>query len=303
MSPARPAEYPAACRALFAHLPAVDRIARVDRALALIANGEIDPTGLLVARDMPGADVLVGAMLVQHLPGSAASVWVPRAVSGPNQRAVEDALARAAVARLRAGGARYAQSFLKPEERLPARALELVGFRFLTQLAFLIRDLTPEDARPNFDAPVRFVTYSAIGPNLFADVLLATYEDSRDCPELNGTRSASEIVAEYRTEAPSPPPWWLVEAGDGGPVGVVILSPKDGTGVWDLSYLGLIPRARDRGWGKHLLRYAVARASLAGAVYLNLSADARNEPALRLYQGHGFRQYDLQDVFWWRGAG
>lgn len=290
---ADPADRPAACRALFARHP--DRDRRAARALDLLSSGEFDPGGLLVARS---AGRVVGAALTQLHPGSAAVAWPPEAEPGPGRDAAVAALARGVADRLRAAGVKQAQALLPPADRDRARPLEAVGFRHVTRLTFLCRPVAPPAPGPDRPA-LRFA--SATDP-AFADTLFATYDGTLDCPELNGTRTPDEVLAGYRSAAADPPDWWLASAGH-GPAGVLLLAPGPRPGVLELSYLGLVPSARGRGLGRELVRFALERAAASAAEWLTLSADVRNEPALRVYRAHGFREYDLQDVFLWHPAG
>ncbi|HET6573739.1 MAG TPA: GNAT family N-acetyltransferase [Fimbriiglobus sp.] len=288
---ADPADRPAACRALFAYRPEPERDRRAARALHLLNSGEFDPDGLLVA----WADGrVVGAALAQHHPGSAAVAWPPGAEPGPGQDVIVAALARAVADRLHAAGVKQAQALLPPADRDRARPLEAVGFRHITRLTFLCRPV-PAGGFDADGSPLRFTP--ADGP-AFADTLFATYDGTLDCPELNGTRTPDEVLAGYRAAAADPPDWWLASDGP-GPAGVVLLAPGPRPGVVELSYLGLVPSARGRGLGRELVRHALARAAASAAEWLTLSADVRNEPALRVYRAHGFREYDLQDVFLW----
>ncbi len=290
VSVADASDRPAACRALFAHLPDCER--RATRMLELLASGEFDPAGLLVARS--GGRV-VGAALTQRHPGSAAAAWPPGAEPGAGREVVA-ALARAVADRLRSAGVKQAQTLLSPADRDRAGPLEAVGFRHVTRLAFLCR---PVSGAPAFDpdrSPLRFA--GAADP-AFGATLFATYDDTLDCPELNGARTPDEVLAGYRAAAADPPDWWLADAG-AGPVGVLMLAPGLQPGILELSYLGLVRSARGRGLGRELVRFALARAAASAAEWLTLSADVRNEPALRVYRAHGFREYDLQDVFLWQ---
>ncbi len=298
---ADPADRPAACRALFAHLPEADRDRRADRALELLASGEFDPAGLLVVKS---DGRVVGAALYQLHPGAAAVTWPPGVGPGPDRDATEDALAQAVVGRFRAAGVKQAQTLLPPADRARARPLERAGFRHVTRLAYLCRPLAGADAPPPFDpdrSPLRF-TPAAEPTAAFADTLMATYDGTLDCPELNGDRTAAEVLAGHRAAAADPPDWSLASAG-AEPVGVVLLGPGPRPGVAELSYLGLVRSARGKGLGRELLRFALARAAASAAGWLTLSVDVRNAPALRLYRGHGFREYDLQDVFLWHPGG
>ena len=205
------------------------------------------------------------------------------------------ALARAVADRLRAAGVKQAQALLPPIDRDRARPLEAVGFRHITQLTFLCRPVSAAA----FDADRSALRFAPAVDPAFADTLFATYDGTLDCPELNGTRTPDEVLAGYRSAAADPPDWWLASAG-AEPAGVLLLAPGPQPGVVELSYLGLVPSVRGRGLSRELVRFALARAAASAAEWLTLSADVRNEPALRVYRAHGFREYDLQDVFLWQ---
>jgi GNAT superfamily N-acetyltransferase len=292
VGPADPADHPAACRVLFAHLPEPYRSRRAARALELLSSGEFDPAGLLVAQE---SGRVVGAALTQFHPGSAAVAWPPGAEAGPGHEAVIAALTHAVADRLRAAGVKQVQILLPPADRDRARPLEAIGFRHVTRLTFLCRPVSPGTV-PGERSRLRFAP--ATGP-VFSDTLFATYDGTLDCPELNGTRTPDEVLAGYRSAAAEPPDWWLVSAGS-GPAGVLLMAPGPRPGVAELSYLGLVPSARGRGLGREVVWFALARAAASAAEWLTLSADVRNEPALRMYRAQGFREYDLQDVFLWQ---
>ena len=65
----------------------------------------------------------------------------------------------------------------------------------------------------------------------------------------------------------------------------------------ELTYIGVVPGARGRGFGADLLNYAMAAAGLEGVAVLNVSVDARNTPAMRLYARHKFAEYDRRGVW------
>ena len=92
-------------------------------------------------------------------------------------------------------------------------------------------------------------------------------------------------------------PFWSLARDGGAAVGVVMLARGEAPAAADVSYLGLVPAVRGRGLGKGLVRFALARAAALGFRTLTLSVDVRNDPAVRLYRGHGFRVYDWRDVY------
>lgn len=294
-SPATPADLPAACRLLASHRPAPDREPAALRYRDLLTSGEFDPAGLFVARDDGGE--LRGAVLVQSLPGALGLAWPPRVEPGRDRQAVEDALVSAACDRLQSRGVKVCQSFAPEPDRDAMAPLARHGFRLITQLAYLRREIDPaRDAR----SPGGFtLAFDRIGPKerkAFGETLLATYEGSLDCPEAAGTRTPDEMLDGFRGPL-SPTGWWHLARHNGEPVGVVLFDPGTEPDALELSYLGLVPAARGRGWGNELVRFAFTRTAAGGHHALTLSVDVRNEPALRLYDRHGFRAFDRRDVY------
>jgi ribosomal protein S18 acetylase RimI-like enzyme len=294
VSAASPAEWPAAGRVLFA---GGDPGAGTARFLEFIAAGLIDPGGVFVARDRGG---VCGAMLVQPFAGALGTAWPPAVPAGPGRELVEDALAAAALGWLWAGGAKVVQALLRPAEP-GGSALLRAGFDRVTELAFLAVDLPPlppqsrGEREPN-DPALTLEPYSPANAAAFAGVLMASYDGTLDCPELNGTRSADEVVAGYRDAGPGGTREWFLASTGSVPVGVLMLTAPP-AGAWVLTYLGVVPAARGRGAGRALTRTAVGRAAAAGAPGSSLNVDVRNEPARRLYAGEGFAEYDRREVY------
>jgi ribosomal protein S18 acetylase RimI-like enzyme len=293
VSPAAPDGRTAACRALCAHLPAPARDLAAVRYLDLLAAGEFDPAGLFAAHDADG--VLRGAMLVQPLPGALGLAWPPRAEGGRDRAAVEDALVRAACGWLRGRGVKVCQSFAAPADRPDMTGLERHGFRLLTQVTHLRREIDPAGHLPEPGEPALAFARTEADP--FAATLLATHDGSRDCPELTGTRAPAELLDGFRPPPHMPPGWRYLVRHGADPVGVVLLDPGTEPAALELAYLGLVPAARGRGWGDRLVRFAVGVAAAEQARALTLSVDVRNAPAGRLYARHGFREYDRRDVY------
>lgn len=288
-------ERPAAVGLLVAHLPDAERPTAADRVLTRFAVGDLDPAGLLVASV---GGVVAGAVFVQRLPGATAGVWPPGVAAGAEE--IADALAAGAIGRIRGFGVGVAHAFGREPERPRFAALERAGFRRVTALTFLTR-LSPgaSGVSPgNIPSDLRF---TPAGPTpAFAELLLATYDGTLDCPELNGTRSGADVLAGYTAGGVGD---WFVVARGGEPVGVLMFSSPAVLGVVELGYLGLIPAARGAGLGGAIVRFALRHAAATGADAVSLSVDVRNRPAVRLYADFGFRELDRQDVYLWTPPG
>ncbi|MBN9523234.1 GNAT family N-acetyltransferase [bacterium] len=297
VTPASPDDHAAACRLLAASRPALLRADTARRFLDLLTTGEFDPTGLFVARGAGGA--VRGTVLAQVLPGALGLLFPPRVV--PGREADTGPLLAAALDWLRGRGVKVCQSFAPGGDRSDEPALAAGGFRHVTAVVHLRRGLDPgPTAGP--DGPLAFEPHGT-DPPAFAAALLASHDGSLDCPELTGARAPVELLDGFRGPSPARPDWWVLARHAGEPVGVVMLDVGAEVGAVELNYLGLAPPARGRGWGQELLRFALRAAAADGAAALTLSVDARNAPARRLYDRHGFRETDRREVFLWRAPG
>src|SRR5207237_1563992 len=127
--------------------------------------------------------------------------------------------------------------------------------------------------------------------------LLRTYEGTQDCPEITGVRTAEEIIAGHRAQGKHDPRRWWVALAGGRPVGVLLLCEVPEWAAWDVAYVGVVPEARGRGYGRELMHRAVAEARADGVARLTLSVDVRNRRAWELYKGLGFEPHDRREGF------
>ncbi len=277
VSPAAAHELLPACRLLFTEGGAEHGR---DRILT-----DAHASGLFVARAAGGK--LRAAALVQALPGALGVAWPPR---GDSVEAV-DAVTATACDWLRSRGVKVCQAFAAAGEEAEMKPLERAGFRHTTQLVFLARDVSPGY---ELAGTLSFVAVRQPFPEDFSSTLLATHRETRDCPELNTARTPDEIcngfVCSDRAES------YLVR-DHGECVGVVLLEPIDAPGAAELTYVGVVPEFRGRGLGAELVKFAIAKVSGAWNAVLNVSVDARNAPAMRLYARHGFAEYDRREVW------
>jgi ribosomal protein S18 acetylase RimI-like enzyme len=293
VSPARNEDLAAAFRLLFEPLPPDNREARIAHSLYLVSRGELLQEGVLTARDERG---LVGALVCVPLQGASGLFWPTRVLDGPRRQAIEDELVRRALAWLRKRGSKLAQALLAPDEVALADPFLRNGFMHVTSLHYLVHDLRA--SRIITEQPtLKFVTYADGDRQLFESTLLRTYENTLDCPELNGVRALAEIIEGHKAQGfHDPERWWLVEQA-GRASGVLLLADLPDLGSWDLSYLGVVPEARGRGIGRAIAKKAIDEARAGGAGRLTVAVDLRNQPALRLYLDLGFRITEQREVY------
>jgi ribosomal protein S18 acetylase RimI-like enzyme len=292
IEPARPEELEEAFNLLFRH-PPEQRAGRVANALRLVHTGELNPAGVLVARAGP---TLQGAIVCMPVPGASGLVWPPQARAEPATE-VEDALVRQAASWLRGQGARLGQALLAPAEVHLAAPLERNGFAHVTTLWYMQHDLDLPYSLVRAGDRLVYESYADGRRDHFHQTLLRTYEATLDCPEVTGVRALEEILEGHRAQGEyDPARWWLAREGD-RPVGVLLLSGLPERNAWEVAYVGVVPEARRRGWGRELLHKALRAAHASEADHLTLSVDARNRPAWRLYLDLGFESYDCREVY------
>ena len=264
-----------------------ERGGRVANALDLVRRGELDPEGLVRAarprragrrRPLPGP-------ARGRRPGLAAAVR-----PGSGRAAGEDASFAARADWLRGRNVKVAQALLSPEEaRLRRRP---AAQRLPPCHAALFPSSRPGRATParltRPGSPLNYQPYDPSDPSVFHRTLLRTYEGTLDCPELNGARGVEDVIAGHRGHGRFDPGLWFLALADGEPIGVLLLTESAESGDWETSYVGVVPEARRRGFGRELMLKALAEARAAGAASLTLSVDARNRPAWELYRGLGF---------------
>lgn len=293
IEPARAEQLEEAFRLLFRQTAEDERARRVAGALELVERGELQSAGVFVAS---AGRQLLGAIVCLPVPGASGLVWPPQVLPGPRQRAVEDQLVQQCSAFLRRRGAKLGQALLRADEAELAVPLVRNGYAHVTCLWYLSHRLELTAA----SLPAENLEFEPYRPANSADfhaTLLASYEGTRDCPEVNGVRTLGEILEGHRAQGVyDPGRWWLAREG-GRPVGVLLCTVVPELGGWELSYVGVRPEVRRRGLGRQLVAKALVEARAADALQLNLTVDARNQPARNLYRRLGFEPFDQRDVY------
>jgi ribosomal protein S18 acetylase RimI-like enzyme len=269
-------------------------IARTEHALRLIESGQFNAAGVMVAREQGR---MVGALLCQPLAGASALVWPVQSMSPVRADEIENRLIEAARTWLKSQGAKMVQCLLAESEGSAAPSLLRNGFRHITRLWYMRHDLDQFAEVSQRLQALQLETYSRCNPHDFERVLLATYDDSLDCPEITGVRSGPEIIAGHRAQGRYDPNRWWLAYEHREPAGVLLLTEMPEGPGWDLSYLGVIREARRQGFGRSLVEHALEACRSSGASCLTLSVDGRNHRAIKLYHDQGFHAYDEREVF------
>lgn len=261
---------------------------RIAAFLQHVLDAEIELIALHAAPGRPPG----GLMLA--LPGGAGILMLPPIAKADADEAA--ALCRAGVRAATERGFFLVQGLVSSEQDLRADAFVAAGLARLTRLVYLEGGVEPP--RGEGDPRFGWTPYSSESHAHFCATLLATYEQSRDCPELTGLRPVEQVLASHRAAGPFDPSLWEMLIVNGRPAGCLLLSRLSGVPVVEVVYVGLRVEQRGRGLGRVLLDRALRQAWRAGAIGMTIVADERNTVALRLYQSFGLKAVTTRAVYW-----
>lgn len=286
-----------AVQLLLADASTPESFEQVDALLQAAELGEISLAGVFVARYVGVSGPLLGAVMAICQPDGTAHVWPP-AVSpiAPSALALE--LAVTCREWVRQSGARLAQCLTAIDNHLAQRLLEQAGYEPLTQLVCWHHDLDDIPVT-SWPGPCSCREYTASNAARFIAVIQQTYVGSQDCVQLQGRRSAEDSLTAHelvaRAESRS---WKLYHQGDED-IGVVLCADHCDQRMWELLYLGVVPKFRHRRFGLALLTHTLHTARAAGAEGLFLAADSANKAAANLYERSGFAVGFRQQIHVW----
>lgn len=231
-------------------------------------------------------DRMVGATWGATAPGRTAGVWPPVLIHAERE-ATSGLLMSTLEERLSEAGMRLMQAMLPTDGGHASRRLISAGFNHGAHVIFLIREIQ-WSGMPESRSELDFVPIADEDSADLAEVIEATYEDSRDFSILNGRRELADIMQGYRSAAADTVHLWYVAEHLGEPVGCLLLFDYPGEGQVELAYMGLIASARGRGWGRQLVSRAEQVTARLGRERLVVAVDSENRPALSIYESMEF---------------
>ena len=109
-----------------------------------------------------------------------------------------------------------------------------------------------------------------------------------------GLRSARQSLQTHEAAGPFKSDMWRLYRSAGEDVGVLLAVDRPEQRAWEVIYLGVVEAARKQGIATEMLSDILQAAGDAGAEQLLIVVDARNLPAVRLYESFGFTMYDVR---------
>jgi ribosomal protein S18 acetylase RimI-like enzyme len=187
-----------------------------------------------------------------------------------------------------------AQALLDPADGATIDIYQRNGFQRMADLIYMQRSIRRASQPPPLPAEFGLVNYSPQTHAGFAAAVAASYQDSLDCPALNGLRDIEDTLAGHKSAGPfDPRDWFLLTRGE-SPVAVLLLSRTHIGDGMELVYLGLSPQVRGLGLGNYLMQVAESRVKHHKLDKLTLAVDAINAPAIKLYHRHGLQQVGIK---------
>jgi ribosomal protein S18 acetylase RimI-like enzyme len=273
-----------------------DQAERAENWREVRAAAHLSPpdVALLTARR---AGHLQAAAIGRILPGRAAIVWpvqlagVPLPESPPIAGLVAELHRRMADR-----GAKIAQAILAAGDDVGRQRLTDAGYWHAADLLCMSGEA---GCFPPYQPELPFELRPAAGltkEQLLA-VIDATYQQTLDCPRIDGLRTTADVLAGHYAVGEYRPDYWHVAWVDGQPAGCLFVNLHADLRHAELVYLGLIPAARGRRYGQQLTRHALWLARQAGCQRLVLAVDATNAPAIAAYRAAGLVAWDRRAIW------
>ncbi len=209
------------------------------------------------------AEKLTGAIVVQTQPGRTAVVWPPRLLPEEPQE-TSGQLLHAGTAHLPQLGIRMVQAVLPTDVGADADSLVAAGFGHVSDLLYLVCLNDQFPASPPC-SELQFQPCSDAHDVQFAELVEATYENTLDCPAVNGVRRTDDVLLGYQATGNFDPQRWFIVRHQGEAIGCLILTDYPEHATWELIYMGLLLAARGRGRGVGIARHAQWLCGQAGA--------------------------------------
>ena len=271
-----------ALRVLFARFPVEEQQLRLDEALAAAERGQLKLEHLLLATE---GELPVGAALSMNQSDGVTLVWPPvTTCQATDPTDVEHALMRQLCANIDHSSSVMAQALTSPQDELEAKLLEGFGFAHATDMFFLARALNPEDITSmSVATELDHEIFHEGNADRFASVIERTYQQSLDCPFLDGIRNGQDALVGHRNSGQFDPAGWRLYRQGAEDVGVVLMNEHPEQNAVELVYFGIVPEFRGRGLGRALLKECVQAAAMTDRSVIFLSVDCGNSYANALY--------------------
>jgi RimJ/RimL family protein N-acetyltransferase len=140
-----------------------------------------------------------------------------------------------------------------------------------------------------------FRTLPEVGDDAFVAAIASTYDGTRDSwigqeIQEHGTEEAARRDFLDQQAMEYQPEWWeLAYTGDGALVGVIMAARNPSVAV--ISYVGVVPEQRGRGFAPQLVRRGTERLLSSGADEIRGDCDLDNVGMVKAFERAGYEQF------------
>jgi len=235
---------------------------------------------------------LAGATWAEQVGGTSVVVWAPRLAAGEPE-STATMLLEMLDRLLRERGTRIAYGLVAPADACLAERLRAAAYLHLTDVVTLT-GTSSQAAGPAQTTDIQYERCLPLQRDRLVSLIEETFAGSLDCPQLWAARPAQELLARIDADPRGSSGDAYLVRHAGRDVGCVLLVDRPAWGHLELVYMGLIPAARGRCWGRGLASWSL---QAAGRRELVVHVDAANLPARKAYQGAGFLHRDRRELF------
>jgi ribosomal protein S18 acetylase RimI-like enzyme len=264
---------------------------QVHMLLTSAAEGRLSMEGLFHARRDQD---YVGAAWGQIVPGRTAFTWPPRLQPGVDS-SVSAGLLQAVDQYLLGAGITLSQAVLPDAVCADAQRLLAAGYSHFADLDYVA---CPRSRFPS-SPPPSSLDFFILHPKQnarFASIIESTYHNTLDCDNLDQIRTTADTITGYQMTGQHRPEWWLIAQHQGADVGCLIMADHEADDQCEVVYMGIVPEARGRGFGRQLVEHALWLAACQDRQRLVLAVDRRNWPARNIYTASGFQAWATRSI-------
>ncbi len=273
----------------------------VEKIFASVQKGQLDLKHLLVATT---DQKILAARLMVAQKDKTAILW-PAACdeeveSSQSFDSIQNALLKQSILLAKKEGCVQIQTTVEQNDVTTSALYERNGLPAIGNLYFMQHPASPECNDEKHDAAtsesLKLAPVSqGISDDFLGELVLKTYIDSADFPELQHDRTAARSLQTHRLQGEYNPEHWFVIEQNKTAVGVLFFSWHSDLEQWELTYLGIIPEHRGKGIaGKAIGKSFEHPSRKSSNVFLGV--DSRNHYAIRLYESLGFIVVSRQTV-------
>ena len=237
---------------------------------------------------------LVGTLLFVPIGAGTVTLGAPSILDSSEKTAAGLVVRTVELCRLR--GDRTLQFIAEKEQS--ADAFVACGFQLLATLLCLERyPRTGDDVAST--GRFSHQTFSAQSSEDFARTIRRTFEGTLDCKRLPRSEELDrDVLAIYRSPTAFDPGLWFLARDGEQIVGCLLLSRCPERGCFEISYVGVVPECRGKGFGAELVRRGIAECAARNRNWpLRLAVDRENSPAVAIYHRLGFRSMGTKSVY------